>query len=797
MKAKLKAACRGNGTAYLLVKMADEPVDFKSIKCQAFSDAGRGIPIMPFSYTSIDESSCEGLVVLTFPMLDVQAVRIELSFNLANESVSETLRIGMESLKWRSRLLYKADPSLAYSIRDYESRSKYAPLSIRPFSFMIDGRTRSEYIFKGFVSFQGDPATLKIAFLDEKGVESNTPTFILGKPRVDAQGCHLPITARIPKNTEGFYCLTASDPATNAIAFVNFNTSGVARLLATGDLRNYRIAEEPLYQNWIEREEGREEIDPAPMHGKRKYSLVVPLFNTPIPFLREMYHSVVTQSYDNWELVLVNATPDNEPLVRELSSLTDPRVKIISLDANLGIAGNTNRGIEAATGDYVGFLDHDDVLDPFLLEEYDKALREQPEAIALYCDEDYLIDGERSLPHFKPDFNLDLLRCHNYITHLLMVRADHAKRLSLRSDFDGAQDYDLTLRIAELSENIVHVPKVLYHWRMHSGSSAGNPESKRYAEEAGRRALEEHLERCGLEAEVTTTDYFCLYRVAYALREEPLVSIIIPNKDNVDILRQCLESIEAKTTYSNYEILIIENNSTESETFDFYASLSEICPNAKVIVWEDTFNYSAINNFGVRHCSGEYLLFLNNDVEVIEPSWIEELLSFCQRKDVGAAGAKLLYPDNTVQHAGVFMMKCFNATEMAGASHVFSHIDRNDPGYMFRAQVAQDLSAVTGACLMTKRAIFEEVGGFDEQFAVAYNDVDLCLKIRQLGYRIVFNPGALLYHYESLSRGADDESSGIANYSRFLGEQGLLRHRWSDYFAKGDPYHGKYATLTL
>ena len=523
------------------------------------------------------------------------------------------------------------------------------------------------------------------------------------------------------------------------------------------------------------------------------FSIVVPLYNTPVPFLREMIDSVYSQFYQKWELLLVNSTPENNELTKELQQIRDSRVKVITLDKNYGIAGNTNRGIEAASGDYIVFFDHDDLLDPMALFEYASVLRDDAGVDAIYCDEDFLNEeGSFVAPHFKSDFNLDLLRCHNYITHLLAVRAPFAKELMLDSSFDGAQDYDFLLRLVERTDKIAHVSKVLYHWRISDSSTAKSADNKGYADDAGRRALQAHYNRLGIAARAEATESSCFYHTVYEVLGNPKVSVIIPNKDSVAVLDRCLNSIADKTSYDNFEVIVVENNSESPETFDYYQSASDRFPFLRVVTWDGPFNYSAINNFGAGFATGDYYLLLNNDVEVIDPDWMRSMVSVCQRSDVGVVGAKLLYPDDTVQHAGVFMITCGSVSELGGPAHAFTHLDRNDAGYMRRASLVQDVSIVTGACLMTGRDVFEELNGLDEDFVVAFNDVDYCLRVRESGRLVVYDPDALLYHYESFSRGSDSNGK---NAERFIAEQGKLRARWNKYYLGGDPYFGAYATM--
>ena len=480
----------------------------------------------------------------------------------------------------------------------------------------------------------------------------------------------------------------------------------------------------------------RQELDRQEKHKFKyapKISILVPVYNTPETFLRQMIESVQKQTYGNWELCIANANPANEQVKVILKEYTanDARVKVTDVPENEGIAQNTNKALEIADGTFIGLLDHDDVLAENALYEVVKELNKAVDTDVIYTDEDKVSTAmdEYFSPNFKPDFNLDMLRSNNYFCHFFVAKKELIETVGgFRGEYNGAQDYDLFLRCIEKAERIAHIPKILYHWRVHQESTADNPLSKMYAYDAGQKAIEQHLKRCGVTAEVSKTENLGFYRVKYQQEGSPLVSILIPNKDQKDTLDQCLKSIEARTDYENYEIIIIENNSTEQETFEYYKQIKN--PKIRVIEWKDEFNYSAINNFGVRHAKGEYLLFLNNDIEVINSDWLGEMLSNCQREEVGAVGAKLYYPDNTVQHAGVIV----GIGGVAGS--VFVGLKRGYTGYMHRASIQQNLSAVTAACMMVKKSVFEEVGGFEEELKVAFNDIDFCLKIREKGHRI-------------------------------------------------------------
>ncbi len=522
-------------------------------------------------------------------------------------------------------------------------------------------------------------------------------------------------------------------------------------------------------------------------------SIIVPTYKTPEKFLKEMIDSVRNQSYENWELCIGDGsvTEDTVKNVVESYQKKDKRIKMLCLSENLGIAGNTNAALSIATGDYIALLDHDDILAPDALYEVVKWMNEhyKDETDVIYTDEDKVSFDLKDYfePHFKSDYNLDLIRSNNYICHLFVARKSIVDQVGgFRKEYDGSQDYDFILRCIEQSKHVEHVPKVLYHWRCHPGSTAANQESKMYCYEAGKRAIEDHLKRMGEDGcQVVMTEHLGFYHVIYPIREQKKVSIIIPNKDQKEILERCIESVIQKTDYKNYEIIIVENNSTTNEIFEYYKTIEQR-ENIRVVIWKDKFNYSAINNFGVRYANGEYLLFLNNDIEVIRENWLSEMLANVQRKEVGIVGAKLLYPDNMVQHAGVII-------GMGGiAGHPLSRHPADDCGYFARGIIQQNLNAVTAACMLTKKEVYEKVNGFEEKLAVAFNDIDLCLKVRKAGYLIVYDPEALLYHHESISRGKEDT---LEKRNRFEGEVDYMAKKWKDVLEKGDEYYNPNLSL--
>lgn len=525
-----------------------------------------------------------------------------------------------------------------------------------------------------------------------------------------------------------------------------------------------------------------------------KISILVPLYNTPEPFLKDMITSVLNQTYQNWELCLADGSDAEHGEVGRICREyleKDSRIVYQKLLKNEGISGNTNECLKLATGEYIGLFDHDDILHPSTLYEYVKAVNEQ-DADYIYCDETTFKNGDINkmlTMHFKPDYAVDNLRANNYICHFSVF----AKRLLegeelFRSRFDGSQDHDMILRMTDRAKHIVHIPKLLYYWRCHEGSVASGIDAKPYVVAAAKGAVADHLRRHGFtHFQITSTRAFeTIFKIRYEIIGDPMISIVIPNKDHAADLKRCITSILEKSTYENYEIVIVENGSETKEIFDYYTSLKEY-DNIRVVTYEkpegqNGFNYSAVNNFGVKQTKGDYILLLNNDTEVITVNWMEELLMYAQREDVGAAGAKLYYGNKTIQHAGVVLQ--LGAHRTAGHSHYGQ--SRENLGYMGRLCYAQNVSAVTGACLLVKKSLFEEVGGLDESFAISLNDVDFCLKLREKGLLNVFTPFAELYHYESVSRGLDDSGEKAERYNR---ESAHFREKWKTVLEKGDPYY--------
>ncbi len=546
------------------------------------------------------------------------------------------------------------------------------------------------------------------------------------------------------------------------------------------------------------RKQERESVFPRMV----KFSILVPLYNTPVEFLKAMLDSVINQTYENWELCLADGSDSEHAYVGEVCKeyierdraygKGESRILYQKLEKNEKISGNTNRCYGMATGEYIGLFDHDDILHPSVLYEYNKAVNEQ-DADYIYCDETTFKNNDINkmlTMHFKPDYAIDNLRANNYICHFSVFDRKLLEGTELfRSKYDGSQDHDMILRLTDRAKKVVHVPKLMYYWRSHAGSVASGIEAKPYAIDAAKGAVAEHLRKHGYKHfKITSTRAFeTIFKISYQIIGNPKISIIISNKDHKDDLDRCITSILEKSTYDNYEVIIVENNSETAEIWEYYEKLKEderikIVDANESKATKGSFNYSAVNNLGVKKASGDYILLLNNDTQVITVNWMEELLMYAQREDVGAVGAKLYYENKTIQHAGVVL--ALGAHRTAGHSHYGQH--RENLGYMGRLCYAQDVSAVTGACLMVSRELYDKVGGLDESFAISLNDVDFCLKLRQLGYLNVFTPFAELYHFESISRGLDDKGEKAKRYEE---ESARFRGKWKEVLQKGDPYY--------
>jgi len=518
-------------------------------------------------------------------------------------------------------------------------------------------------------------------------------------------------------------------------------------------------------------------------------SIIMPVFDVDPKWLSLAIQSIKTQWYNKWELCIVDDNSGNAETIKYLRSIKDKNINIRYSSENLGISAASNEALSMARGDYVALMDHDDELTPDAIFEVVKTINRQG-AEFIYSDEDKLeLDGTYSEPHFKPDYSPDMFLSQNYLSHLTVIKKSLIDQAGgFTTGLDGAQDYDLYLKVLEHTDKVAHIPKVLYHWRKIPGSTAAVFDDKSYAQDAGALALSQAVQRRGLDAEVVGGKYPGTYRVKYAINALPLISIIIPFKDKPDLLKMCIESILGKSSYSNFEIIGISNNSEEEETFAEMDRLKSLDTRISFFEHNVPFNFSEINNYAVRnHANGEHVLLLNNDIEIISPEWIESLLEFSQRNDVGAVGAKLYYPNGNLQHTGIII----GIGSVAGHSHKYQ--DGNHHGYFSRPNIVQNLSAVTGACLMVKKEIFEEVGGLDaENLKIAFNDVDFCLRIREKGYLNVYTPYCEAIHHESVSRGYEETKE---QQERFAREVKFMASRHKELLESGDPYYNCNLTL--
>lgn len=562
---------------------------------------------------------------------------------------------------------------------------------------------------------------------------------------------------------------------------------------AVGDGRRFADASGPDYQMWVrlydtltsdDARRIREHI--AKLTRQPLVSVLMPVYNTPEIFLRQAIESVRTQLYERWELCIADDA-SSEPHVRKILQdyqKLDPRIKVTFRNENGHISRASNSALELAEGEFVALLDHDDELAPHALYALANELSRHPDADIIYSDYDQLNEkGERESPYFKTDWNPDLLLSHNYICHLAAYRTERVRQVGgFRTGFEGSQDWDLSLRVSEqtTAERIRHIPRILYHWRRHPQSTSVAHDSKPYAAVAAARAVQDHLTRKNRSARVIETQFRGWSRVRYEIEEPPLVSIIICTRDRFDLLGPCVTSILTRTRYPRFEVLIVDNNSRQRETLDYFDRLKKAA-NVRILKDPQPFNYSAINNTAVSSARGDVLCFMNNDTEVISADWLYEMVSHAMREEIGAVGAKLLYPDNCIQHAGVVL-------GIGGvADHVFCGMSADAPGYMGRAQLIQNYTALTGACLVLRRTVFEEVGGFNpNELKVAFSDIDLCLKIHAAGYHNLWTPYAVLYHHESSSRGTDDTA---AKAERAAQEIAYMSERWKGLLQNDPAYN--------
>lgn len=788
MRLRRRAASRADGRLYVLLDLeGNTPAEARA----EATVEGRAVPVELYPY---DADPSPSLAVLVVPYLAPST--IEVLFVCGEERARLTLACPLE--RWRSSATYRLRPEVPALLSGSERR--WTHLRLRPcLDRLLPGDGCD--VWRVSVAWEG-PTEVRpeLELLDERAMPARAEAFLFERrdhvERAWGGAEHLCVfSLRVPEGCRALVVRARDEAGIAREGFCSLD----ARLYEDKRYQTWQFmrdarADDDRYRRWFDEHRARRadlELQAATRLPREPlFSLVVPCLSSDARYLRELVDSVLAQSYARWELVLVDASPEDGVVAAVAAAAADERVRVVPLGGRGSIVTNTNAGIVASGGDYVAFLDHDDLLEPDCLFWYARAAASERHPEVLFCDEDLFSErGCYRQPIFKSSLlNVDLLYSHNCVTHLLCVSRELLGRIGPSSeDVSGAQDYDLTLRALAAGARFEHVPRVLYHWREHAGSTSGDQAgAKPYADEAGRVALERHLAGRGVACSVGTAGRPFVYRVSYELPEpRPLVSVVIPSRDHADVLERCVESILSRSTYGRLEVLVVENGSTEGETFSLYHRLCERAGGRVRVVdasdeVRDGFNYSRLMNRGAREALGEYLLLLNNDTEVITPGFVEEMLGPLLRPEVGVVGAKLYFRDGLTQHAGM----------LVGPHGAVCHPNQDFPpareGYLARAVRPGNFSAVTGACQMVRRSVFEEVGGYDESFAVGFNDVDFCFRVRAAGYLVTFTPYAELYHYEFTSRGREEGDAG--KMLRWERERARFVERWPAAFLDGDPY---------
>lgn len=787
--------CRGDGKGYIEVLADGEQAE--RLYASATAANHREIPCMV--YETGRRTAEERAFVIAVPLLDATELSVRL-FDAVAPSARPVLEYTFSPLctKIRSNLGYRFNRRQAESIRDVDQRL----LSGQPYLYVAGmyPAGADEVVCRFHMTAPYDSeARYSIAVLDAAAEP-------IGRDLLVMEDCVVP-DQRDSKNrlremtfsvrlraSDTTVCITAThEGASTAFdgCFTCLLPANVDGFLSGARSKLSHASQEGGYMQWLETHRStvadvlRQREIIKEWTFQPLISVVTPVYRTPAPFLQEMIQSVLEQSYGRFELILVNASGNCPEVDQVLGGYDDPRIRVLTIP-NGTIASNTNRGIKEAKGDYIAFVDHDDIIEPDALYRYVSALQDDRTIDVMYCDEDHLKDGRYEWPVFKPAFNPDLLMGYNYITHMLMVSRHALDQVELSDDaVSGAQDYDLTLKCVSVARAVRNIPYVLYHWREHANSTSTGMDKKPYAITAGKIALQRYLDGLGVPAKVVERDDPCTYKVVYAPKTLPKISIVIPTKDHIDLLSACLESLLDITEYDRgrYEVICVENNSTEPGTFAYYEAIQSKYDNVRVVTWPGKgFNYSAICNYGAEQATGDLLLFLNNDTEIRDAGWLASMAGFFARKDVGVVGAKLLNHDGLVQHGGIWVAP-------GGCFYMNQNFTEHDEGYMKLLRLPSDVAAVTGACQMIGRRVFDEVGGFDESLVVSYSDVDLCLKAEETGYRTVFDADAVLYHRESSSRGRDDLD--VVKRRRLEQEQFRFYQKWAGF------ERGRYININL
>lgn len=790
MTFRIMDLCRGDGKGYINISISDEKGEW--FTASAVASNGREIPCAVYdmaipgedihvamrngNLTSLDERQ----IVVAVPLLDETTLVVYIYDNYSEKPIWSFPFVPLWS-KVRSRLTYRMRPHEAARIRGIDQiRLEGQPYVFVNGIYPLDIQNKV-CRFQAIIPYEKDVSYHAEVFGSNAEPIGQPPIVLednIVLSRTDSNDRLRELTFSVVLSTDDMTICIAVIPDNQPSKYGCFTCllpSMTTSFLEAGRQLECHASVDPNYSEWFKKhritaaEVRRQQEIVASWNNCPLISIVTPVFKPKPEYLQAMIDSVLAQSYGKFELLLINASGVCPEVDAVLNRIVDNRVRVFQID-NSGISGNTNFGIKHAVGDYIAFIDHDDVIEADALYRYVSKIRQNPKVDLLYCDEDHLRENEYFWPTFKPAFNPDLLYTHNYITHMLMISRYVLNQVELSSPaVDGAQDYDLTLKCSEYARAIENVPYMLYHWREHSDSTSVNMSSKPYAITAGRIALQSHFERMQIDVEVKDRQQSCAYRIEY--KYTPKISIIIPTKDHIDLLRTCVDSILNRTKYDNYEIICVENNSIEDETFSFYEKLCNKEPKIRVIHWPGVgFNYSAICNFGAKYATSDILLFLNNDTEVIEENWMSAMVGRFLRKEVGIVGAKLCNYDGLVQHGGIWVVP-------GGCDYMNSNLSRYAAGYMNLLRFPSDCAAVTGACQMIRKKVFEDVGGFDEDLAVSFSDVDICLKAKKLGYLTVFEPDALLFHRESSSRGRDE--SDPKKLRRMETEKYIFFKRWS------------------